>query len=74
MLGRSLISERQLALRTGQLFTNSPWCAHVVIGENACGVFTFNEVSSHYEMKAKRSAVTAERTMLASTHSQRDTM
>lgn len=42
---RNLISERQLALMTRQLFSKSPWRAHVGVGEDACCFFDFKEAS-----------------------------
>lgn len=66
-LGRNLISKRRLALMSGQPFSKSPWRAHVGVGEGACCFFDFNEASGLYEMKAKWSAMTAERAVLEST-------
>lgn len=71
-LGRNLVSEHQLELVTGQLFSMSPWRAHVSTGEDACCVFNLNEASGLYEMKAKRSALRAERKKLTSIPTQRD--
>lgn len=73
-VGCNLISERHLALMTGQLFFKSPWYAHLDVGEDSCHLFDFNEASRHYEMKAKRGAGLPERLMLESTPSQRSVM